>query len=279
MAACVSLLAVVETAQALIAPTRAPSDADWAAAERAVRADFLPGDLIVAAPAWADPIMRMHLGDLLPIATAARMDDARYARLWEVSQRGVHAQESSARALTSERRFGALTVRRLERRPAEVTFDFLERWQDAYVTEWSPGLRSSTPCPWQVERFVCPASGGSVHRELVEVDTRIRRAILAPPVVADIVAVEFPAVTLGRELAVTAGLHDVWSRKSPGSVFFEVWIAGQPVDHMVVDNRSGWGRLRIDTAARDGQTVPVRFQISSPRPQARLLAFAAEARR
>ena len=126
---------------------------------------------------------------------------------------------------------------------------------------------------------MCPVSGNSVHRELVEVDTRIRRAILAPPVMRDIVAIEFPAVSLGRELVVAVGLHDAWARKSPGTVTFEVWIAGQPVRSTVADNRSGWRVLHIDTSARDGQVVPVRFQISSPRPEQRLLAFAAEARR
>jgi hypothetical protein len=172
-----------------------------------------------------------------------------------------------------------LTLRRLDRRPADVTYDFLERWQEAIVTRWDPAARLSTPCPWQADRFVCPISGNSVHRELVEVDTRIRRAILAPPVMRDIVAVEFPAVSLGRELVVAVGLHDAWARKSPGTVTLEVWIAGQPVRTTVADNRSGWRLLHIDTSARDGQPVPVRFQISSPRPEQRLLAFAAEARR
>ena len=145
----VALLALVETAQALIAPTRAPGSADWAAAAREVRTGFQTGDLIVAAPAWADPIMRLHLGDLLPIAAAARMDDARFGRVWELGQRGANAVEAIGRRVAFERRFGALTLRRLDRRPAEVTYDFLERWQEAYVTRWDPAARLSSPCPWQ----------------------------------------------------------------------------------------------------------------------------------
>jgi hypothetical protein len=274
-----ALLAIVETAQALIAPLRAPGAADWTAAGAALRGDFQAGDLIVAAPDWADPIMRMHLGDLLPIAAAARMDDARFRRVWEVGQRGAHAPEARERAVTFERTFGALTLRRLERRPAEVTYDFLERWQEAYVTRWSPAARTAAPCPWQADRFVCPATGNNVRRALVEVDNRIRRAILAPPVLSEIVAVEFPAATLGRELVVSAGLHDTWARKSPGTVYFQVWIGGQPVHGAVVGNRTTWSPVHIDTASREGQTVAVRFQISAPRPEARYLAFAAEARR
>ena len=274
-----ALLALVETAQALIAPARAPRSSDWQAVADEVRGAFRTGDLIVASPSWADPVMRMHLGDLLPIAAAARMDDARFWRVWEVSQQGARAPEAAGRGVAFERRFGALTLRRLERRAAEVTFDFLEQWQDASVTRWDPTRRSSSPCPWQADRFACPISGNSVQRVLVEVDNRIRRAILAPPVAGAVIAVEFPSVALGRELVVAAGLHDTWARKSPGSVTVEIWVAGQPVADAIVDNRSGWRSLVIDTSARDGQTLPVRFQISSPLPVLRHLAFAAEARR
>jgi hypothetical protein len=274
----IALLALLETAQALIAPSRAPTSGDWEAAASEIRADFQKGDLIVAAPAWADPVMRMHLGDLLPISAAARMDDARFGRVWEISQHGAHAPEAAGTAAL-ERIFGRLSVRLIERHPAEVTYDFLERWQEAYVTRWDPATRVSSPCPWRVDRFTCPISENGVSRVLVEVDTRIRRAILAPPVTGAIVAVEFQSVTLGRELVVGTGLHDAWARKSPGSVYFEVWIAGQPARATIVDNRSGWNLLHIDTSMRDGQTLPVRFQISSPRSDLRHLAFAAEARR
>jgi hypothetical protein len=59
-----------------------PGDAAWHAAAERVRAGFRRGDLIVFAPAWVDPVGRMHLGDLIPIEAAARMDAARYGRIW-----------------------------------------------------------------------------------------------------------------------------------------------------------------------------------------------------
>ncbi len=273
------LLALLETTQALLAPLRAPVAADWSAAAAEIRAAFRPGDLIVAAPGWADPVMRMHVGDLLPIALAARMDDARFGRVWVFSQRGAHAPEETHRAQSFERKFGAITLRRFDGRPAEITTDFLERWKEAYVTHWNPAARLGTPCPWLGDGFVCPTTGNSVRRALVEVDQQIKLAILAPPVAGGIVAVEFQSTVLGRELVVAAGLHDTWARKSPGTVYLEVWIAGRPARGTIVDNRGGWRELRIDTSALDGQTAPVRFQISSPQPALRQLAFAAEARR
>lgn len=279
VAGAIALLAVVETAQALIAPSRAPTDADWSAAAGVVRAGFQPGDLIVAAPDWADPVVRMHLGDLITVPAAARMDDARFPRVWEITQRGARAVEARG-SVTVDRRFGALTVRCYQRPAADVTYDFLERWHEAQVTVWEVGGRSPSPCPWRGDRFVCPGSGASLHRELVEVDTRIRRALLAPPSAGTITVVEFPAVPLGRELAVAAGLHDVWARKyATGTVYLKVLVGGVEVLGTSVGNRSGWQRLRADTAARAGQVLPVRFEISSPQPNLRHFAFAAEARR
>lgn len=288
-----ALLALLETAQALVSPLRVPATEDWKAAAAQVRASFRPGDLVVAAPAWADPVMRMHLGDLLPVPVAARMDDARFGRIWVISQKGARAsfengerRGAGATAADAARqilvgKFGALTVRRTERRPAEITYDFLERWHDAYVTDWNAATRVRTPCPWQQDAFLCAASGTSVRRVLVEVEQQIKRALLAPPsgVPGTILAVEFPAVVLGRELVVAAGLHDTWSRKSPGTAYLQVWVGGQPVHGLVLTNRTGWNPVAIDTSAQLGQTVPVRFQISSPQPALRHVAFAAEARR
>ncbi|HEX2659609.1 MAG TPA: hypothetical protein VHU40_15100 [Polyangia bacterium] len=274
----VALLATIETAQALIAPARAPTAADWQAAAVEVHAGLKPGDLIVAAPPWADPQVRLVLGDVISIPMAARMDDARYGRVWEVAVHGAHADEARG-TTTREKRFGAVSVRLVERPAAVVTYDFLEHWNEARVWRWDPAARTSTPCPWQGERFACPG-GGTVHRELVEVDTRIRRALLAPPVTGAILALEFPAVPLGRELVLAAGLHDVWARKyATGTVDVQLWIDGQPVRDASIGNRSGWAPITVDTSALAGQTRAVRVQIASAQPNLRHLAFAAEARR
>jgi hypothetical protein len=308
----IAVLAIVETVAALLAPGRAPTDADWRAAAAAVRAEFRVGDLIVAAPAWADPLLRLHLGDLIPIPVAARMDDARYGRVWEIGQRGAHVvgpgvdttAAGTPPRIAVEARFGALTVRRIERPAAEVTFDFLERWTEATVTEVTSGRSGgAAPCPWLGDRFACPGGGPTVHRELVEVDTRIRRALLAPPPHAPggRLIVAFPAVPLGRELVVAAGLHDVWARKlATGQARLEVFVGDVRVGDVEIGNRSGWRLLTFDTsrlavtdpvvfpalapalagnASRPPATLPVRFEISSTRPELRHLAFAAEARR
>jgi hypothetical protein len=279
VAAAIAVLAVVETTNALVAPSRAPKDEDWEAAAREIRAAFAPGDLIVAAPAWADPIMRLHLGDLVPLPVAARFDDARFGRVWEIGQRGAHAPEARG-AVGLERRFGALTLRRVEREPAVIIYDFLDRWTDARVSRRVP-LRGDVACPWAGDRFQCPdLSYNFVHLQTVEVDTRVHRGLLAQPVGGAIVVVEYPAVPLGRELVVATGLHDVWMRKAAqGVVNLRVMVAGTPQAAIVATNDSGWQLTHIDTSAYAGKVVDVRFEITSYAPYQRHFVFAAESRR
>ena len=81
VAALIALLALVETVNAIVAPALAPSEKDWVEAAAKVRAGFRPGDLIVAAPAWADPLMRAQLGDSVPVPVAAARAD--FAKLIE----------------------------------------------------------------------------------------------------------------------------------------------------------------------------------------------------
>jgi hypothetical protein len=278
-AAAIATLALIETAVAVIAPLRAPGTGDWEAAAQLVRAQFQKGDLIVAAPAWADPVMRMHLGDLIPLAVAGRLDDAPFGRVWEIGQRGEQAPEMDKGTVALSRRFGALTVRRVERPPALVTYDFVARWSDAALSRVD-AKGTVTPCALAGDRLSCPDVGFNyVKAQLVEVDTQLRQALLAQPVASATVVVEYPSVPLGREIVLATGLHNVWMRKAArGPVDIKVVIDGNPMLTVTTTNDSGWTIWRINTAATQGKTAAVRFEITSPAPYARHFAFAAEAR-
>jgi hypothetical protein len=125
-AAALLVLSIWEIATLLGVHANAPTDADWDRAAAAVRAAFVPGDLIVFAPAWMDPVGRQHLGDLMTIHDAARMDAARYPRVWEVSARDAHAPDATG-TVGADLGFGALRVRRFDRTPARVTWDLRPR--------------------------------------------------------------------------------------------------------------------------------------------------------
>jgi hypothetical protein len=280
--AAIVLLALVETAVALVAPLRAPTDADWQAAAREVRGGFRAGDLIVAAPAWADQILRVHLGDLIPPEMAGRLDDQRFGRVWEVSQRGARSEAAARGTVTVDRRFGALTVRLVERPAATVDYDFVARWADAQVTRRGPGA-TTAECGNVGDRIQCPnIPYNFVRRQIVEVDTRLREALLAQPVGNAVVVIEYPAVRLGRSLVIGTGLHNVWMRKEAhGPVDLRVVVggAGEVADTtFTTRNEDGWKKTTVDTSAAAGKTVRVRFEVTSPVPYSRHFAFAAEAR-
>src|SRR5689334_23525423 len=103
-----------------------PDDRAWSEAAKLVRAGHRPGDLIVFAPRWIDPVGRLHLGDLIPLEMAGRMDAARYGVIWELAIRGARAPETAGQEPGWEGDFGGVVVRRFERTPVVVRADFAQ---------------------------------------------------------------------------------------------------------------------------------------------------------
>jgi hypothetical protein len=275
-AAAVVALALVESVNAVVAPLRAPEEGDWQWASATVRAGFHPGDLIVAAPAWADPVMRQQLGDLVPMAVAGRMDAARYERVWEISQRGARAAETTGGTLAQSSKHRVLTVKLWEKKAAQVTFDFLSEWRRAELSVVSPS--GDSPCAVGADRFVC-MGGASLKPELLEIDTTLRNGLGLDPVERATVVLTYSAVPLGRELAVAGGLHNVWLRKAgDGKVHLRVLVDGREVGALDGTSQGGWALRHFDTSAWSGKTGTVRFEITVDKAQSRHFGFAAEAR-
>lgn len=270
-------LALTETVNAVVAPSRAPSEADWTSAAAEVRAGFQPGDLIVAAPRWADPLLRLRLGDLLPRPVAGRMDSARYGRVWEIAQRGARAAETAGGVLRLTSRHGALTVNLWEKPAARVGFDFLAAWQGARLALVRPG-QGEAPCPMVSDRLQC-GGGAALRPELVEVDTTLRNALAVDPVEHATLVLDYAEVPLSSELAVAAGLHNVWLRKAgDGKVRMRVLVDDVELGTLEATSASGWSLRRFDTAVFAGRAARVRFEIITDRARGRHFAFAAEAR-
>lgn len=248
-----ALLVVVslwEVAVAWRASHSVPGDDAWREAATVVRASHRPGDLIVFAPDWIDPVGRLHLGDLMPIEMVARMDAAKYGRLWELSVRGARAAETAGLAAAATTEIGGVTVRRFERIPAVVVADVLEHR---------------------------PTSDGAVPSlELAEVGFAPHRCFQVTPVPGRPVRITFAQLPLGTALVGYVGLADVFTRRdirAPGSLGVE--IAGKVVATATAGVDDGW--VRFEAATSPG-TADVTFIASASAPQ-RHLCFAAEARR
>ncbi len=249
------VVAVWEIVVIARAGSNVPGAADWDRASAALRQRHQPGDLIVFAPDWIDPIGRLHLGDLISLDMAGRMDAARYGVIWELSIRGARAPETRGLTPESEARFGRLTMRRFVRDPAIVVTDFVADFRSA-------------------------RHRGSAVVDFQEVGFEPHRCILARPAPGGTVTVTFSGVTLGSRLVAYAGLADVFTRRDdrqPGRL--AVTIDGTEVATRTFGVDDGWVRLSADTSPATDATVVFTATAVGPHARNRLICFAAEARR
>ena len=230
----------------------ASDGAGWRAAAAQVRAGYRPGDLIVFAPDWIDPVGRMQLGDLIPIEAAARMDAARYGRIWELAIRGARSPDVAGLTPALAADHGGVAVRRYERAPAIVVGDVVER----LATATSDGPRPTL--------------------ELTEVGFAPHRCLQISPAPGAPVRIAFPRLPLGRELVGYVGIADVFTRRdvrSPGRL--DVEIAGRIVASATAGVDDGWVRFAAPTSPGPADVV---FIARATDPNRRI-CFAAEARR
>lgn len=232
---------------------RAPDDADWAAAATVVRADHAPGDLIVFAPAWADPIGRLHLGDLIPLDMAARNDAARYATIWEVAIGDATAPDTRGLTATRTTTVGGIRVRRYQQTPVALAADLLARLPSAKIAG---------------------APQRPITIELAEVGFAPHRCIQVVPPPGAPVRITFPAVP-GTQLAGGVGIADVFTRRDVRApVHLAVEIGGAVATRVTAGVDDGWVRF---AAPKPPEAVDVTFVLEAA-VGGRLLCFAAEAR-
>ncbi|HEX2689812.1 MAG TPA: hypothetical protein VHN14_24505 [Kofleriaceae bacterium] len=228
-----------------------PGDAAWHAAAERVRAGYRPGDLIVFAPDWIDPVGRNQLGDLIPLEAAARMDAARYGRIWELAIRGARSPDTAGLDPAQTEDHGGVVVRRFERAPAIVVSDVLAR------------LPSAT------------SDGARPTLELTEVGFAPHRCLQVSPAPGTPLRITFAGLLLGRELVGYAGIADVFTRRdvrSPGRI--DVELAGKIIASAVAGVDDGWVRF---AAATPPGPADVTFVVRATAPNRRI-CFAAEAR-
>ena len=238
-ALCVALAGLTEVGVQTAIYLRVPSEASWDAAAAYVRAQVQPGDGIVFAPHWVDPIGRLHFGDLVSVEEAARPDRSRQGRIWEVSIRGARHPEAVGQ-VADERSFGRVRVRRLERSPAKVLFDFTAAMPE--------------------------------RRHVGEIDFLPYLCLPARPGET----LTFKDVPMGASIAAGGGIADFQSRyDSEAPVTLETSIDGQRLPDQSFDN-NGWRRVALDTGRFAGRKANVQFHVSADRPFSRTFCFHAE---
>ena len=249
-------LATWEIVATVRADADVPGDTAWDEAAALVRARHQPGDLIVFAPVWNDPVGRLHLGDLMTLEQVARMDAARFGTIWEVSIRGERAPETAGLATTDVVETHGVTVRRFERPAAVVLADVVT----ALPTATTDGR------------------GARPQAEFAEVGFAPHRCVQATPAPNQTLRITFPKLALGRELVGYVGLADIFKRReitAPARLDGE--LGGVIATSVTMTNTSGWQRFAVATTPG---AADVTFALTAIGPGARdrQVCFAAESR-
>ncbi len=250
--------------------SRVPSEEDWKRAAAFVRSSWRAGDLAVAAPRWADPLLRMHLRGLVSLRGAARSDLAGYSRLWSISQRGHRPEDAPHGPPELRRRFGRLMVERWRLRSPRLLYDFTARAPQTVVAVRS-GEGPWRPCPWRrlpvttpggldrgpmppARRALCPGGGWVGGTVLEDLSLRLRRC-LRVPAGRRAVRVRHEGVTVpeGARLIVHAGLPHREEREGRGPALrLRVLQDGEEIGRMVHRDGEGWKSLEAWPEHREG---------------------------
>ena len=290
-------LGLVELAGHFWFAARAPRQEEWRELGRRIDRLKRPGQPLVIAPEWAEPLARQAFGDAaFPIAELARPDLLGFRRVLEVSALGARSKQTESWRQVSEERSGRFTLRTLENpAPVRVKYRFVDHVRPAdlgvsLVVNGEPafcpytdharvtagGLHGKTTFPR--ERFRCP--GGEEFFVGVTIiddqEYRPRQCIWAHPPEAGVLRLRFSSVPIGRKLRGFAGLSYFLFRDGEGQpIQLRASVGEKPVGEYT--HRDEWG-FRGFEFATPGVTGmgEVELEISSPGGSARDFCFVAE---
>jgi hypothetical protein len=295
----VPLLGLAELGAHLWFAGRPPAFDDWFALTEPVRALKQPGDLVVIAPAWADPAARRALGDeLMPVRDVARPDVTRYATALEVSILGEHAPDLDGFREIERRPVGRFLLRRLANpAPAHVVYDFVDHLDPGAADV--RGTDPAVPCLWNpratiaagglgghptfpAARFECP--GGIYFNVGVTViadeEFRPRRCLWSHPFARGEIVTRFRDVPLGRVIRGHGGMYWMVERERKGApVTLTVRVDGESVGSVVHRDGDGWAGFELPLGAHArARAATVEFAVSTSNFRDRHFCFEADTR-
>jgi hypothetical protein len=285
-------------AHALIV-SRVPADADYEAAAEFVRSQLAPRDLITSAPAYIDPLVRLHLGDRISLGMAGRSDDAGFERMWVVSARGAIPPDAPRGKPELERAFGRVRVLRYKLGKSSVLMDFVQTLPSAEVNIARNG--GVQRCPRRTggvprggglgrpvlmpiaERFECDAGRpwlfvGSIVME--DLSNTPRYCVWQHPQGDEPISVRFEDVPLGDELVFYGGVYYEHERmREGGPIQVDISIDGRRRGGMTHRDGDGWQRIAMPSGTPTAQRGEVRIDVRAKAPDKRSFCWSASTRR
>ncbi|MBI4701963.1 MAG: hypothetical protein HY744_12565 [Deltaproteobacteria bacterium] len=261
---------------------RAPRFDEWTGLVAPVDRIARPGDLVVVAPRWAEPLARRALGDgRMPLAEIARPDDSRLDAALEISILGARDPELALWPEIERAAAGPFLLRRLRNpQPARLRFDFVEGLTPDRVEVDLAGER----CPFNPRarvlsgglgghptfppaRFECSAGEYFNVGVTVIADElfRARRCLWAHPPRRGELHIRFRGVDLGRVIRGHGGMYWMIERERTGApVELVVRVGGETVGRYVHRDGDGWQSFELPLGRHEGaRGAEVEFAVSS----------------
>jgi hypothetical protein len=279
--------------------THVPADTDYEAAAEFVRSQLLPRDLITSAPAYIDPLVRLHLGDRISLAMAGRSDNAGFERMWVVSTRGAIPPDAPNGKPELERAFGHVRVQRYKLGKSPILMDFVQTLPSADVSIARNGAFQR--CPRRTggvprggglgrpvlmpiaERFECDAGRpwlfvGSIVME--DLSNTPRFCVWQHPQGNEPIRVRFEDVPLGDELVFYGGVYYEHERmREGGPIQVDVSIDGRRRGGMTHRDGQGWQRIVMPSGTPTAQRGEVQIDVRAQNTDKRSFCWAASTRR
>jgi hypothetical protein len=247
-------------------------DKDWASARDAVAKDLKPDDLVTFAPFWTDPLGRRTFGDEIMIPRrAARSDDARFLRAWEVSIRGFHDPTLERWKKVSEQKHGAVTVTLFENpAPERVVADLLDFVHPDRMSVSRVDANGETQCTFQhgstaggstvvpqgllvpADKFLC--AGGHVGVTVLHDLTHHPRVCINANAGQGTLRLKFVGVTFGESIVGHSGIQWMGERNASRTVATVTFMANdRPIGTHLHRHGAGWVNFELPTPELAGK--------------------------
>lgn len=263
---------------------RAPDLDEWRALRPRIVELRKKDELVVVAPAWAEPLARHAFGeDQMPLAHVARPDVSGFARALEVSALGKQSPELDGWREIERHEAGRFTLRVLENpRFTPLRFDFVEAVARGRARVSVSGARGEEPCPFTENartatggllghvaypraRFRCGGDDSFVGVTVIEDDDyRPHRCILARLSRPGTIAIRFPDVPLGSRVRGFTGLSFFLLRDGgTPSAPLGVHIDGREIGRLNGRELPLWAPFEFSTAGATEAGVEFRVEIDA----------------
>lgn len=269
--ALVPLLGLVELALHGWFAQRAPGFDDYAALAPELLALKQPGEPVVVAPGWAEPLVRQAAETAFPLAELARADDLGFARFLEVSLLGAEDARLAEFPVLKRKSAGPFEIR-VRKNPSyqPTAFDFVGAVERGELAVFRDDGGSRTPCPlttrarssagglhghvfYPRRRFECPG-GRLVGVTLVEDQAyRPRRCVLAQPPEGGRLVLRFATVPRFSGLRGHAGFSYFLGRDGAGGTLtLGARAGGRELGSYRHRPEAGWARFEFPGESEGG---------------------------